>query len=155
MLRVYLETTIFNRYFDAGREYQSETKLLFDKIAAGEIEAVTSTAVIDELEKATGPKRGQMLALIERHHIVVVSVGEAENELANVYLAAKIIPPKYRLDAVHIACAAVNNLDCIISLNFTHINKVKTKLMTEAINLMFDYANPIICTPMEVFDEND
>ena len=32
MIRVYLETTVFNRYFEEGREYCAETKLLFDKI---------------------------------------------------------------------------------------------------------------------------
>jgi hypothetical protein len=41
-MRVYIETTIFNRFFEDGREYANETKLLFDKIASGEIEAFTS-----------------------------------------------------------------------------------------------------------------
>lgn len=44
-LRVYLETTIFNRYFEDGREYSGETKLLFEKIQAGEIAGYTSLAV--------------------------------------------------------------------------------------------------------------
>ena len=28
-LKVYLETTVFNRYFEDGREYSIETKILF------------------------------------------------------------------------------------------------------------------------------
>jgi hypothetical protein len=40
-----------------------------------------------------------------------------------------------------------------VSLNFKHINKLKTKLLTEGVHKMLDYSNPIICTPMEVLDD--
>jgi hypothetical protein len=39
-----------------------------------------------------------------------------------------MLPKKSRVDGIHIAMAAINNMDFIVSLNFKHINKVKTKL---------------------------
>ena len=149
-LQIYLETTIFNRYFEEGREYAAESKLLFDKILAGEIVAFTSAAVLEELERAPEPKRSQMLDLIPSHAITVWDVEQNADELADVYIDAGIIPPRFRTDGVHIAMAAVNGMDCIISLNFHHINKLKTKTATEVIHRLKGYGNPFICTPAEV-----
>ena len=61
-----------------------------------------------------------------------------------------IIPVKFKIDGIHIAMAAINNMDCIVSLNFHHINKLKTKMATEIIHRMKGFNNPFICTPMEV-----
>jgi hypothetical protein len=38
---------------------------------------------------------------------------------------------------------------------FQHINKLKTKRMTELINLSEGYKGITICTPMEVFDDDE
>ncbi len=45
-----------------------------------------------------------------------------------------VFPAKYENDAVHIAAASVNNLDLIISWNFEHIVKFKTKKEVTGIN---------------------
>ena len=44
-----------------------------------------------------------------------------------------VIPQKYRTDGLHIAHAAVNGLDMIISMNFQHIVKRKTIKMPQNI----------------------
>jgi len=60
------------------------------------------------------------------------------------------------MDGLHIAIAAVYDLDMIISMNFKHIVKRKTKIGTGNINLLNSYRILEICTPMEVVeDEND
>ena len=152
---VYLETTIFNRYFEDDRKYANETKLLFNKIASGEIEAFTSLAVLSELEKAPEPKREKMLALIRQYKIVTLEVDDAAYELADVYGEMGIIPARFRFDGIHIAMAAIHSMDCIISLNFHHINKLKTKTATEIIHRMKGFTNPFICTPAEVIYDDE
>ncbi|MCL1807208.1 MAG: PIN domain-containing protein [Oscillospiraceae bacterium] len=149
-MRIYFETTVFNRYFEDGREYSTETKRLFDMIPSRDIEAFTSAAVLEEINNAPESKRRQMLDLIKRFHMTVLEVDQPAYDLADIYVEMGIIPARYRLDGVHIAMAAVNDLDCIVSLNFHHINKLKTKTATEIINRMKGYTNPYICTPMEV-----
>jgi predicted nucleic acid-binding protein len=150
--KVYIETTIFNRYLEDHREYFAETRQLFEKIKTNEIEAYTSTYVIEEIDKAPEPKRENMLAIIKQFNITVLGIDQQASDLADIYLEMGVIPPKFRLDAVHIAMAAVHNMDCIISLNFNHINKLKTKTATEIINKMKGYNNPFICAPMEVIE---
>jgi hypothetical protein len=73
-------------------------------------------------------------------------------DLSDTYIEMGIVPLKFRIDGIHIAMAALNDMDCIVSLNFHHINKLKTKMATEIINRMKGYNNPFIFTPMEVVE---
>ena len=150
MLKVYLETTIFNRFLEDNRDYSVDTKKLFDKILQNEIDAYSSTYVIEELDKAPEPKRSEMLRLVSKYKITVLKIDQRAYDLSETYVEMDIIPIKFRIDGIHIAMAAIHNMDCIVSLNFHHINKLKTKMAAEIINRMKGYNNPFICTPMEV-----
>jgi len=152
MLKVYLETTIFNRFLEDNREYNMETKKLFEKITRNEIEAYSSAFVIEELDKASEPKRSIMLNLIQQYKITVLEIDIRAYDLSEIYIEMGIIPQKFRIDGIHIAMAAIYDMDCIVSLNFHHINKLKTKMATEIIHRMKGYNNPFICTPMEVIE---
>ena len=152
MLKVYLETTLFNRFLEDNREYNKETKKLFEKIVQNEIEAYSSTYVMEELDKASEPKRSIMLNLISQYKITILEIDKRAYDLSETYIEMGIIPKKFRIDGIHIAMAAIYDMDCIVSLNFHHINKLKTKITTEVIHRMKGYNNPFICTPMEVID---
>jgi len=152
MLKVYLETTLFNRFLEDNREYNKETKKLFEKIVQNEIEAYSSTYVMEELDKASEPKRSIMLNLISQYKITILEIDKRAYDLSETYIEMGIIPKKFRIDGIHIAMAAIYDMDCIVSLNFHHINKLKTKMTTEVIHRMKGYNNPFICTPMEVID---
>jgi len=49
--KIYLETTLFNYYFEKDRDFQAYVKALFAEIAEGKHEAFTSDAVVDKFEK--------------------------------------------------------------------------------------------------------
>jgi hypothetical protein len=70
MIKAYIETTIFNRYFETGRDYNKETQSLFEKISKNEIEAYSSVYVLEELDKAPEPKRSEMINLISKYKII-------------------------------------------------------------------------------------
>ena len=150
MQRIYLETTVFNRFLENNREYNAETVILFEKILQNEVEAYSSAYVIEELDKASEPKRTEMLDLIQKYNITILEIDQRAYDLSEIYIEMGIIPKNFRIDGIHIAMAAINDMDCIISLNFRHINKLKTKMATEIIHRMKGYNNPFICTPMEV-----
>jgi predicted nucleic acid-binding protein len=151
-LRLYLETTVFNYYFDADRDGHEDTVKLFDAIDNGEYEAYTSDYVILEIERAKEPKQGNMLALIEKYAIGTLNYHVEATRLTNIYVQNSIIPARYRLDSSHIAIASVYGLDCVISYNFEHINRPKTKILVGEINSREGYGDIIICTSKEVLD---
>ena len=140
-------------YFDTDRDGHGDTVRLFKAIGDGKYEGYTSEYAVYELLDSPEPKRTNMLELIEKYNIVTLNISEESDRMADIYVQNKIIPLKYRLDAAHIAIASIHGLDCVLSFNFQHIIKLKTKRMTEIINLNEGYKGIIICTPMEVLDD--
>ena len=150
--RIYLETTLFNFYFDINREAHSATVKLFEDIADGKFLAYTSVYVIEELEQTKGKKREKMISLLGRYPITIIPPDAEADRLADIYVKQGIIPLKYRTDGVHIAIAAINHLDAVVSMNYSHIVKNKTRVGTGAINTLEGYGIVEIFTPMEVVD---
>jgi hypothetical protein len=103
-----------------------------------------------------------MLNQIPEYGINVLEIDQRAIELAVVYIEMGIIPLKFRMDGVHIAMASINETDCIISLNFHHSNKLKTKMATEIINRMnakplipYSYPAPLILSRPFLWNEPD
>jgi hypothetical protein len=152
-MKLYLETTMFNYYFDTDRDGHADTVRLFEEIREGKHEAYTSLYAVEELEDAQEPKRSKMIALIDEHNITVLPITEESNKLANLYVSENVVPAKYRLDGAHIGIACIHELDCVLSYNFKHINRVKTKLLTGHINKGKGYGTVVICTAKEVLED--
>ena len=55
-------------------------------------------------------------------------------------------------DAHHIAIASVNGIDAILSWNFEHIVKLKTKREVVGINMFMGYGPIDIYSPLEVVE---
>jgi len=153
--RIYLETSVFNFVFtdDAPDKRQSTLKL-FEEIKEGKYEPYTSEYTTNELEDAQEEKRLKMLRLIKEYGIKLIGTSDEVVLLSNIYVDEGVIPQKYITDALHIAVATITDMDFIVSLNFKHIVKRKTMLMTEVINLREGYKKIGIFSPMEVI-END
>jgi len=142
---------MFNYFFDEARDGHLATVAFFEAADSGEIEAYTSQYVIGELQNAAEPKRSDMLNLIDRYHIEVLGKNDEAVRLADIYIAANDgIPVKKRLDATHIAVASVRRLQYVVSWNFKHINKERTRKMVNYINPKEGYEAIILCEPWEV-----
>jgi predicted nucleic acid-binding protein len=150
--KVYIETTMFNYYFDRDRDAHLATVAFFEAIGDGNYEAYTSQYAVDEISLAPESKKNDMLGLIIKYNIAILQPTEDVRQLADVYLQNGGIPEKKRLDALHIAIASINRLDFIVSCNFKHINKLKTKRMVEYVNFRQGYNNITICRPEEIVD---
>ena len=142
---------MFNFYVDeSGGTAHDDTVRLFEEIAAGKYEAYTSTYVIRELKRASEKKREKMLNSIAEYDIIILPTNNDASKMADIYVKEGVIPQKYRTDGIHIAIAAVNGLDMIVSMNLRHIVKCKTIKMTTHINIANGYRAVKICSPKEV-----
>ncbi|MCL1996036.1 MAG: PIN domain-containing protein [Defluviitaleaceae bacterium] len=148
--KIYLETTMFNYYFDTERDAHPATVKLFQEIKARKYEAYTSLYVMDEIVRANEPKKSNMLALVDNHNIKILKYSDEAQNLAEIYVKEGVIPKSKTLDSLHISVATVNNLQYVFSFNFRHINRAKTKEMTSIINLREGYRPVTIVTPAEV-----
>jgi predicted nucleic acid-binding protein len=151
--KVYIETTLFNYYFDTDRDAHADTVSFFEECASGKFEPYTSGYVINELDDAPVEKRDKMISLIGEYNITILTITDEADELAQRYIAEGALPLASLVDASHIASATVNDLDMIVSLNFRHIKKEKTIKLTAAINMLLGYRIVAINSPMEVIDD--
>jgi hypothetical protein len=151
--KVYLETSVFNFVFaDDAPDKRRDTLKLFEEIREGKYVPYTSEYVTDELNAAPEEKRLKMLRLIADYNIILIGTSDEAVRLADTYVSEGIIPQKYTADALHIAIATIMDMDFIVSLNFKHIVKRKTILLTEVINAREGYKRIGIFSPAEVIE---
>lgn len=81
---------------------------------------------------------------------IPLEITEEEEFLSNEYIKEGVIPERYKNDAWQIAVASTNAIDYLVSWNFQHIVKVKTKRMVNLINLKYGYKTIEIITPAEL-----
>jgi len=149
LLKVYFETSVFNFAFADDSPVEKDITLkLFNKIK--DYEAYISEIVIREISRAPEFKRKQLFNLINKYKFKEIEFDRESEELAKWYIKEGVIPEKYEEDAFHIAIASVNNLDVLISWNFSHIVKLKTKMRVVGINRMLGYKEIEIVSPWEV-----
>lgn len=151
-LRVYLDTSIINFAVstqDVPREKEATLKLLQD-IKAGKYSPYVSEVTIRKITRASEAKRDELFKIMEQIQPEALPLTEEIEVLADRYIEAKIIPASERNDALHIAIATIHNLDVIVSWNFEHIVKLKTRREVPAINTLMQYKGIEICSPLEM-----
>lgn len=77
---------------------------------------------------------------------------EKAHALAEKILDGRGIPSEYPEDALHLAIAAVNGLDPLVTWNFAHMNNPFTRMMIRQIVQNEGYRCPEICSPEELLE---
>ncbi len=151
-LKLYLETTTFNWFFDERKGHEDVVRL-FEAVKAGQFAGYTSHYVTDELDKAEEPKRTNMLHLIDEYGIIELDSKPEVVVLAKEYINAGAVPKSQSFDSLHVAFASVHRLNVIVSYNFHHINRNKTKTLIPLINAKHGFLEMLMfLTAEEVFD---
>ena len=144
---IYLDTTIISALFDKRTpERMLQTQQFWEHI--DEYNVFISELVIDEIKGASQPLQDEMLKKVSNFSLL--SVTDDVQLLAKAYIKNEIFPEKYFADALHTALASINQIGILLSWNFTHLVKVKTRRMVALINAIYNYIPIEIITPPEV-----
>jgi predicted nucleic acid-binding protein len=151
--KIYLDTSVFNFAIadDVPKEREITLKL-FDEAQNGKYEIYISEVVTGEINRAPQTKAVKLRDCVKKINPEELALDDNAQTLAEEYIGRGVIPYKYEDDAFHIAIASVNNLDVIVSWNFTHIVKLKTRREVAAINTLMGYKPIEICSPQEVIE---
>ena len=84
----------------------------------------------------------------------VAIAAEAES-LALALLASNAVPANSARDALHIAIAATQGIDYLITWNFKHINNATTRTMVVNTVSNSGLICPVLCSPEELMGEDD
>jgi predicted nucleic acid-binding protein len=149
-LKIYLDTSVISALFDdRNPERKSLTEDFFKM--SGEFDFYISEVTVAELNLTPDIKLKEKMQNLTKN-IPILKLSNDDEELAAVYVLKNAIPSDYSEDALHIASAVLNNMDYLVSWNFKHIVKLKTKNIVKMINTLKKYKNIEIITPAEILD---
>jgi predicted nucleic acid-binding protein len=156
-LGLYLDTSVisFALSEDISDDNRNVTLKLIEEINKSKYEGFISDVVIRELGSTRDAvKRGKLLELVDSMELnEVLAVDEEIDGVADKYIEEGIIPAVYRDDALHIALTSVKGLDILVSWNFRHLVKHKTRIEVTGVNTLLGYKPIDICTPWEVIED--
>ena len=107
-----------------------------------------SELVLFEIGRGNATFAQSRLAFV--HNIPVLRITSEARVLADRIFRAGTLPDKATSDALHIALAAVNGMDFLVTWNCTHIANGVILKIVNAICRDSGYEPPIVCTPEEL-----
>lgn len=154
--KIYIETSVASYLVSrpskdiviAGHQ---ETTKAFWRIMERKFNAYISDLVIQEAGKGDPAQAALRLEAIKS--LPVLDVDDEIKSLARKIIKGRGIPENCTEDALHIAFAAVNVIDAIVTWNFSHINNPFTKMMIRQIVENEGYICPEICSPDELLGD--
>jgi len=145
--RLYFDTSVFGGVFD--EEFQSDTQKLFDMAFDGQIVCIYSDLTISELENAPQIVKDYFINL-PKEVLEKVEVTEEGKNLAEKYIAEKVVGRSSFDDCLHIATATLNKVDYLISWNFKHIVNIFRIRGYNSINIREGYQQLDIRSPKDI-----
>lgn len=113
-------------------------------------EVSISDTVVEEASKGDEGKIQKRLQRIRDFR--VLEIDEKTQALAINLVGEKAIPAKCPEDALHIAVAAINAIEFIVTWNFKHINNPFMMRKLSDVVTSSGYPMPVICSPEEFME---
>ncbi|UCD50032.1 MAG: hypothetical protein JSW27_21185 [Phycisphaerales bacterium] len=82
----------------------------------------------------------------------MLDIDDEAQTLAESITTGNGVPPEHPEDALHIAVAAVNGMDALVTWNFAHLNNPFARMMIRQIVENEGYACPELCSPEELLE---
>ena len=150
--KIYIDTSIVGGYFDD--EFEEETKALFARLEKKEIIFVVSSVLRQELSKAPEYVR-TLIDKYDKGNFEYVELTSEAIELADKYIAEKVVGKASVDDCRHIAIATINKIDVLASWNFKHIVNLDKIKGYNGVNLKNGYAIIEIRNPRELLNYDE
>ena len=147
--KIYLDTSVISAYFDGRLKQRQEDTRVFLKTIAPQYEVYVSEITVRELSETKNEAlRNKFLRMIKGFKVLIVN--QEMTSLAEKYIKDAVFPRKYFDDALHIAAASYYKMSCLVSWNFEHIVKVKTRRLVNLENKRNNFEALEIASPLEL-----
>jgi len=153
--RVYIETTVVS-YLVARpsrdlmvASHQEATRELWPRLSM-DYDGYVSALVYEEAGRGDPTQAQARLAAMKP--FPMLGIDNESRALAEAIIAGRGIPAEYPEDALHVAVAAANGMDAIVTWNFAHLNNPFARMMVRQIVENQGYRSPEICSPEELLE---
>lgn len=150
-MHLYLDTSVFGAMFDTeplGRK--EKTRMFFRGAEKRQDILYISDVVLDEIARAPEYLRASLEEVVSQVRPLVLPEPPEALMLAEAYVAARVVPPRFRDDARHVAIASVARIDALISWNFKHLVNLRRKRLVYSVNVRLGYPLIEVVSPEEV-----
>ena len=106
-----------------------------------------------EQEAGAGDPDASRSRLAESDGIAILALSDAAVSLAERLVSDGPIPREAAADALHIAVAAVNGIDYLLTWNCKHLANATLRVQIAGLLEDAGYACPVICTPEELMED--
>jgi predicted nucleic acid-binding protein len=150
-LKIYLDTSVISaRFDDRNPARKALTENFFNRVMeSDEFEVYISELTLDEITKTKNQELKHQMQLCTLSFTVLRQNATEVVELANQLLQYQAVPQQSREDAFHIAIAVVSGIDYLLSWNFKHIVRLKTKDIVRMVTTVHGYKPINIIAPTE------
>jgi predicted nucleic acid-binding protein len=151
--RVYIETSVIS-YLTArpSNDFRAMSNQIVTlewwELERPKFELVISEFVIAEASLGHPEAAHRRLAAISS--LVELQATQAVEALGRELITRNALPAAAAIDALHVAIAAVNGIEYLLTWNCTHIANAYTRPKIETTCRALGYEPPIICTPQEL-----
>ena len=147
-LKLYLDTSVISALFDERNpERCSLTESFFSEIE--NFEVFISIITIAEIEN-TPDKDFKKKMKDKITSFTVLAISDDVEELTQEIIERGAINKSYSEDAYHVAVAIINEMDFLLSWNFRHLVRKKTKDIVRMITTLNNLRQIEILTPAEL-----
>lgn len=150
---VYIETTIVGHL---------SSRLPADPVVAGQMlatrkwwdqsrqnfEIFVSDLVLREASRGDPQAAAERLTAIAT--VPLIPITDAALALAPLLLSRSALPTKASVDAAHVAVAATNNIEYLLTWNCRHLANATLRKKIDRVCKDEGYNSPVICTPIEL-----
>jgi hypothetical protein len=104
---------------------------------------------VEELEATKDPRLTRKFRQLIKG-IRVLKVNQRVRDLATIYVERGIFPEKYIDDALHAAATSFYEVSYLVSWNFEHLVKVRTRKLVNSVNVSEGFNEIEIISPQEL-----
>ena len=122
------------------------------KVANVRYALVTSPAVVNELERGDFPNRSKCLKLVGS--LPLLAIEPEVVEIAEVYIARRVMPADPAGDALHLAIASFHSCDFLVTWNCRHLANANKFGHIRRVNTLLGLFVPELVTPLELLAED-
>lgn len=153
--RIYIETSILsyltaNPSSDVRVAANRDVTTEWWETRRNDFELFVSEFVIAEISLGDPEIAKRRLEAISG--IPEIEATEEVRRLGKALLSQGVIPARAEIDAYHIAIAAVNGMEYLLTWNCTHIANAVMRPKIESLCREYGYEPPVICTPQELME---
>ena len=153
MSSVYIETSIISYLtarvsrdlIVAGHQQMTEE---WWSVQRNRFELWASELVVEEASAGDASAAAERLKVLNT--IEMLDITEEAGFLATALIERGSLPAKASADALHIAIAAVHNVDYFLTWNCKHIANAEMRPVIESVCRNMGFIPPILCTPEEL-----